>query len=247
MNFITKTVCLTLFLLAFSFAHASTSVNQWMMHYYQQPTPQQTPQMLQQLVQKKLLTQAKSKAPIIAFFTQVFRQNPTQIETWAKSTQHFAVKQKAVIWQAIWQSNTPQGKEYLRSIDLSANSAEKIQLHKIMAEKPVSLLSKSIGSTAQLDQLWASFFATGDPAYVQKVISVVAWDNPLESKKKTSSVAEVKKAIIYAAAKWSLRSNAKKHDSVYLICQASLKTLRPQDRKEMQEILAGAQLQHGAA
>ena len=117
MNFINKTLCLTLLLLPFSFAYATT-VDQWMMHYYQQPTPQQTPQMLQQLAAKKQLTQQKSVAPIVAFFAQVFRKNPSQITAWAKSTNQFSTKQKTVIWQAIWQSNTPQGKSYLQSLQV---------------------------------------------------------------------------------------------------------------------------------
>jgi hypothetical protein len=66
---------------------------------------------------------------------------------------------------------------------------------------------------SKLDIWWASFFATGDEAYLEKILVCAGTD---------SSKADPVLLLIYGSATWSFKANCKQHEAVRSFAQKQL-------------------------
>jgi len=223
----------------------------WTMNYYLHPTPDAVPDQINQWNQSQFLERFKgsAEAPMTMFLAQIFKQNSKKIPAWMKQVHPKSDEQKKFLFQVLWTANTPESISYLTSIANGANSKEAAMAKLIMATPPKDILSEQINPDV-LDELWASFFATGDKYYVERIISVLSWKNPFEGSSpkevkeeladKKITKEQVMQGLTVQAAQWSLTSNAILHATVFKICLDYAKKADPITQRRLAEVLKQA-------
>ena len=188
---------------------STTQLEQWMSYYYENPQPDLTPMAIMTLSEGGYLSDESAMEQIMFFFSFIFRAHPEQIEVWLSSFQDLPNQEKMVILHSIWYSNTRQAKDYLGALSKTVEGEMKELVTYFQGESPPGIEQIQITSPSSLDMLWAAFMATGDEKYVIHLMSVLPYENIKDDQTKQ---------LIGEAAKWSLISNAKKHEKVMSIC-----------------------------
>lgn len=184
---------------------------QWFTHYYRNPQPEQAPHAFRYYLTSPLSKKPQSVMMTSVFFAELFKNDPAVMQqVYDETIGAESSEARLVLFQTLWLTNTPQSKallEMARSHRLSQKMRDTIT--EMLSQRPDDILALPIREGGHLDQLWARFFATGDAAPVQKIISALAMT--ADSSKPDY--------VIGAAAQWSLSSNAAQHERVYAICQ----------------------------
>jgi hypothetical protein len=99
----------------------------------------------------------------VVFLGRVFAQNPARIAEWMKRWKDLSAAEKEVLRHAVWRSDIAQGRAWLEENGL-----------KELAAKPVPDLLKGprIITPEILDAYWEWFFATGERAPIENIVSV---------------------------------------------------------------------------
>lgn len=204
---------------------ALTAQGEWMAHFYQHPQPDQLPQWLREVAAAGGLDQKPSRFPVMIFTAEVAKRFPEKIADWCRALGNLSSSQRASIAWSFKQAGKldPRCSEGLTADDLS----------KLEAAKPYSPLSKQPTTPDDLDQLWAVFMATGNERAVDLVIEVLAVPVP-----DRSTPGSVSTLLLNAAAKWSLRANARQHQAVRNILERRLRSSQGKQQDELAAILA---------
>lgn len=101
--------------------------------------------------------------------------------------------------------------------------------------KGESKLAKYIADDSQvdprkLDIWWASYFATGDESYLEKILTYAGEEMPKN---------DINKMLIIGAATWSFKANCKQHDSVHSYALQSINEPRCFHKKQFLNECAG--------
>jgi hypothetical protein len=137
----------------------------------------------------------------------------------------------------LWQAGTEQAQAALASMsDLGSDRLARFVAELRADPHPPDYLHDAVDSPAVLDACWASFFATGEPAYDHRIIQVLPW---------AEVRGDVSKMLIGGAARWSLASNAVQHPRVLEICEARLAS--SPDAALQQIVAAAKETARGAA
>lgn len=205
-------------------------LQQWMTYYYMHPTPNLlVPALL--FADKEGLVQ-KGEAPLTAFVSRVFAQNPKQIENWvAQLAPAMSSKSLPMLYSSLWWSNTLEGKEVLGKLVQSLPQKTQEYLLAQMAKPAEPIEQMEIKSPEVLDELWGAFSATGDDKYVLRLMSALPWSYDPSG--------DFTKLSIGGAARWSLSSNAIQHPKVRALCIKARET-HPEWRKALDQVLAEA-------
>jgi hypothetical protein len=203
---------------------------QWMTYYYMHPQPDL-------LVPALLYADAnglvqKGEAPLTAFVSRVFAQNPKRIGPWVDQLNTaLSPKSKPMLWSALWWSNTPEGKEQLNKLAQALPEKSQGLVLAQMVKPAVPIESMEMKSPEVLDELWGAFSATGDEKYVSRLMTALPWIYDPSG--------DFNKLSIGGAARWSLTSNAQQHPKVMKMCLKARET-RPELRKALDQVLADA-------
>lgn len=210
------------------------AMSRWMTYYYKKPSPDLlVPALL--LADKQGLLQGDSVAPLQAFSSRVFAQNPEKIKEWFKLLLPISDSGKTVVLTAVWWSNTKEGKELLDNIAAGLSDKSKRSFREQIDSAPPVIETMEISSPDVLDMLWASFSATGDTRYVKRLMSTLPWAK--------TDTKDLPKMLIASAARWSLISNINQHERVRECCELTAKTdaaLKPYLEKILLEAAAAA-------
>jgi hypothetical protein len=205
-------------------------LGRWFTYYYLHPKPDLTPKAILFAEHAGLLDKPSSKAPFVAFFTQLFAHNPDKLHSWIVALAPLSQAHKEFIWTVLWYADTPEAKKQAALL-LPQLSAEDRDRNQKYTGKPVAIENWPISSPAVLDMLWSSFSATGDDRYVERIMTVLPWSSPTEH--------DVSKILIGGAAKWSLTANAVQHKRVLDLCMKDRDT-QPQLKTILTEVIEKA-------
>jgi hypothetical protein len=174
----------------------------------------------------------KGEAPLTAFVSRVFAQNPKQISNWvAQLAPALSSKSLPMLYSSLWWSNTIEGKEVLNKLLLALPPKSQEYLLGQMGKPAVAIEAMEIKSPEVLDELWGAFSATGDDKYITRLMSVLPWNYDPSG--------DFNKLSIGGAARWSLSSNAVQHPKVRALCMKARET-HPEWRKALDQVLADA-------
>lgn len=208
------------------------SLAKWMTYYYLHPQPELlVPALL--FADKQGLLKGDSAAPLQAFTSRVFAQNPDKIKEWFTQLGPLSENGKTLILTAIWWSGTKQGKDLLDAISSQLAEKPKAEFKKQIDKEAPEIDKMEIESPDVLDMLWGCFSATGDEKYVKRLLSTLTWGKA-DSK-------DLPKMLIASAARWSLISNIDQHPRVKEICESIQNQdtqLKPYLEKVLQEATA---------
>src|SRR5438874_9909990 len=143
---------------------------------------------------------------------------------------HETRKSRFFVALAIWYADMARKADLLRTLSHGLDSLAQFS-KELQGDRPPDLLTVEITEPVQLDILWAQFFATGDPRYVERIISVLPYAAPGEHSGRL---------VIGLAARWSLTSNATQQARVMEICSKAARSANPQLQPLLQEVLNAA-------
>jgi hypothetical protein len=212
-----KRSLLLLLAIASSALSAKTNWDKWAMEYYKHPEPTKINDYLSYCQKENLLSNQNTQAITIGFMSQVMRDNPAMVTDWLKMSEKFSKADRQVLLTAAWYSRVPQATDYFAKSNVNA----------FAGQTPPDLDNLPIRTGADLDFLWARYFARGNPMPIRRIISALelekysgAMEKYKKSQKKTK---EEEQAAIYesvfGAAMWSLESNCKQDEDIYTICK----------------------------
>ena len=207
-------------------------LSRWFTYYYKDPQPETVEDNIEAMVVAGFFGKQSAVGPLIMFLSEVFRQNEKLLPAWEQSFAKLPFNSRGYIAQALWESNTTNGKKIIEKWK-KEGIVEKID--RIISNVPIDLKNINITSPAMLDMLWASFMASGDKQYIERIIGVLAY--PDDSPKQEERLNNI---MLIGAAKWSLSSNAFQHDLVYEICEKYAKSEDPNTHEAIVKILAKA-------
>src|ERR1700682_2008236 len=150
--------------------------------YYLQPQPEAIAYAIRALSPSGVLQIPQAVGPIAAFFSEVLAANPARLGEW----QAIVDKQPPVTTLALG-----------RALSWS---------------KAGGVLGLDERSPEMNDLYWGAFFASGNPAYVTKVLEMV----PFAEERNDFNLWKTG-----ASAKWSLASNARQHNLVRMILEGA--------------------------
>lgn len=184
-------------------------LSRWLTYYYLHPTPELTVQAIK-VADKENLFQGSTQPVIVAFLSLVFRQNPSLVPQWMEQLNGIHADSRNAILNVLWWANTSETKLALENQIKTLSPEAQKSLAEQIRKTPEEIDSMPIGSADVLDMLWACFSESGDPKYVKRILSTLAWAD--EEKR------DFNRLSIAAAARWSLSSNADQHEKVLQIC-----------------------------
>lgn len=145
----------------------------------------------------------------VAFFAQVFKENPDKVEKWIVEDlcklDGVGVKSWDIVITALWLADNKETMNVINILKENDNIEKDYvkYIDEYLVREPGDLKTMQITTALDLDMLWASFFATGDEVFIKQIIST------LDYNKERDEVDLVSEAAI-----WSLKSNAEQHEKV---------------------------------
>lgn len=206
-------------------------LERWMDFYYLHPQPELLTQAMHFADSSGMVKQGE--APLMAFTSRVFAQNPKKIPQWVSELGDLSPAARTTFWSALWWSNTIEGKESLNRLATSLPSErDKDAVLGQMAKPAQPIEQMELNRPEVIDELWGAFTATGDEKYVNRLISTIPW--------LTDNGGDYIRLTIAGAAKWSLISNAQIHPKV-MACLMKARQDQPNVRKTIDQMIAEAQ------
>jgi hypothetical protein len=93
-----------------------------------------------------------------------------------------------------------------------------------------------VDTMAAVDDLWASYSATGDAAYVERVIAALP---------ESPDAADAPSAVVAGAALWSLVSSAARDPDVLAVCVSASRQADAGRRAVLEDVVRRARLARG--
>jgi hypothetical protein len=216
---------------------AGTSANDaewitWNTFYYANPHPERTLSGIRFFSHKGALR--KAQQPLAVFFGRVFAQNPNSLGKWIEELRRGPEDQQFFAGLALWFSDVTDRDHLLEILAKDGSTSLRTYVNALRGDRPPDLTSIEMRQPVELDMLWASFFATGDARYVVRVSEALA-----------SSPGQRSDAIVAAAARWSLTSNALAHSLVLEVCRKQA-SQHPQTAGILSEVIAKAESERAA-
>jgi len=195
----------------------------WMTFYYENPQPEKTFDAIRAIHDDGLLLLPNAQRPLIAFFSTIFRDNPSVTTQFLARCNFLSEKEIGVLAYAFWFAGTDESKAQLKALsDKDKNYAP------FLKSTSPSILESEITMPNSLDMCWGHFFASGNTQYVGKVIQA------LENKNNKTDPAKI---LVYGSARWSLASNCRQHKKVLAYCRTVVSDLPETTKAEVQAIL----------
>lgn len=191
---------------------------QWMNYYYFTKEDAKVPDFLK-FLQRTAASHNSVIKPSEAFLGVLFASNKEKVEEWLKATT-FTDKAAQVLVSALW---------------LSGNS-DKIKLvtknvPKWAGKSPTPLPDLEVKTIADLDMMWAAFFASGNDVYIKKVIGALDDKKPLTADKAADQSTR-------EAAERSLGNNILQHELVSRAILAEAKARKGAVKEKLDKIVA---------
>jgi hypothetical protein len=209
-------------------------VGEWMSRYYLSPEPDQ---IVARGIQGYIVAskQRRSPRPVTAFVSEVFCVNPHRLKEWADQAR-IAPQFRDGFAEALWLCGSPAALDALRLMANSVRPEERRWIDSLLMADPLSLRAMQIrattldDSTANLDAIWAAFFATGQEWPVLRVLRVA-------SENSDASTPALDKQL-QGVARRSLREHARQHSKVKTILDSALSSLPHSEAKRVESLLA---------
>ncbi|MEM9352647.1 MAG: hypothetical protein AAGA92_06520 [Planctomycetota bacterium] len=190
----------------------SYDLNQTMSYYYLDPQPDKVEGAITASSRLGLFDSVGRAPVVVSFLSQVFRRNPSRLAAWLEGVQGLPLTTRQRVYEAVWKSDTPESKIVLVEFQFR-DEDDREEVEEMLSQVPSDVLVEEISEPRDLDELWSAFSATGDKRYVERIISVLSWDD------RQASGVENGKGLLVGAAKWSLSSQARQHPIVQQVCR----------------------------
>ncbi len=134
----------------------------WLEHYYENPDPERFVEQMKDWAGDGTLDNDHAKPALIAFASQVIRQNRERLKEWYEALSGLDPKQMQVLHTAMLFSRTEEADTILRDAFGSAYDEQKRETRKIL-EMPLD-------KQGTMDMLWGFYYATGSETAIRRIV-----------------------------------------------------------------------------
>jgi len=213
------------FVTASSALASSSSAEQWLNNYYQQPAPERFTSAILELSKSGYFEEAGHVPLAIGFVATVFAQNPDKVQSWLGVSRVLPVAHQRILVSALWYSGNPKGAEYLRAYSRDCEPGLRASINELLNSAP-SIPNAQVQSVASMNLQWGAFLATGDTAPVRTILAALGSSN------------------LDQDVKWSLAQNAAQHERVLSICRDELSRQPNAVQETLRAVINDAELKH---
>lgn len=203
-------------------------VNELSLNYHKRPRPDVLPTYIAMVHNLGLLNGRASGTPgVIGFLAGAASQDPVAARTWL-ATSHDPADGCALA-QAVKLGGGPAAAGLLAVIEPAPSGC---------VDRPDLTLGAAAPATAAaLDFIWGHWGATGDPADVRRIVSVLHQaDGPVSKVDMEATM----RTLVGRAAAWALSSNARRDPQLLALCRTLIAQAGP-DAPKLQEAVAAAE------
>lgn len=183
----------------------------WFAYYYKNPVPDRVAQAVRYMHKNEYLKDYPDIASI--FIGRVLAKHPDRAEAWLASWQDLTPGSWDVLLVALWLS---ESSEHLKLMEANmtrgtADQRERVAVLKTRPPREADLLLVDVQDPRHINLLWSAFSATGEEAYVRRIIAYVK----LYGSEETQLAGAIGEAALM-----TLASNVTQHEVVERICMA---------------------------
>lgn len=210
------------------------SEKDWLEYYYESPTPENFVKNMKDWAEDGTLDNEHAKPALIAFGSQLIRQNRDSLVGWYDQLAGMSPEHKQVLHTQMLFSRTGEADKIMRDMFGKQYDEQKKETPKIL-ELPLDKRST-------LDMLWGFFYATGSENAIRRVVTCFRFqdapDNPDGVDVPEGYVPLYKELPFFASN--TLIANGERHPKVVEILEALLKddTLLPMEKNGVYEVLS---------
>jgi hypothetical protein len=135
----------------------------WLEFYYENPAPDRLVSQMKEWAEDGTLDSDHAKPALIAFLSQLIRQNKEQLQDWYSALAGLEPAQMQVFRTAMLYSRTEEADEILVERYGKAFEEQKRETAKIL-EMPLD-------ERATMDMLWGFFYATGSETAIRRIVT----------------------------------------------------------------------------
>lgn len=181
----------------------------WMMTYYRDPKPELLKESLSYFCSTSLYSNPHSQMPFIAFLAEASRHDDSLPKAiFAAADEHNTECMRLMALHVFWRMDDKARKQMLKQAGREWMSFEEWSMIRHMKKNdPPDYRNEPPKSPTDLDMLWGTFAASGDPDAVHSIIDSVY----------LAEETEMPAPLIEGAAQWSLGSMMRQNDDVRAI------------------------------
>jgi len=185
----------------------------WLEYYYQEPTPGRFVDQMKSWAEDGTLDNEYAVPALIAFISQVIRQNKAELAGWYDSLAGLDPKHRQILHTGMLFSRTEEADELLRE-----RYGERYDEQK---EETPRILELPLDKRSTLDMLWGFFYATGSEGAIRRIVLCMRFaeaPDELEGIDIPEGYRPLYTELPYAAVNM-LIANGIRHPRVFEICK----------------------------
>lgn len=208
---------------------------EWLEYYYENPTPERFVAQMKDWAEDGTLANEHARPALIAFISQLIRQNEEKLEGWFHDLAGLAPEEKQVFYTGMLFSRTKEADKLLREMYGETYDEQKTETPKI--------LDLPLDKPQTLDMLWGFYYATGSEHAIRRIVLCFRFKeapNQPEGVDVPKGFNPLYKELPYVAAN-SLIANAERHPKVRKLVELFYKeddTLVPAERKGLYDVMS---------
>lgn len=144
-------------------AAAEEAEKEWLEFYYENPSPDRFVPQMKDWAKDGTLDNDLAKPALVAFLSQVIRQNHERLEGWYADLAGLDPGQLQTLHTAMLYSRTKEADAILRERYGKTYDEQKLETEKIL-EMPLDRIDT-------IDMLWGFFYATGSEGAVRRIVT----------------------------------------------------------------------------
>jgi hypothetical protein len=204
------------------------NLGEWIQSYYQHPEPARAVAALSYYSDSDLYRSGSSRMSMAQFFATLLQRDPGLAEELFRTFDESG--SEAGRWMALhvfWLARLPATDSLLERCEKSWSDPDLRQAAAKMRALPADApLDSAVDHPADIDRIWAIFFATGSDAPVEKIASLLPMID-----------GHGQEILLGGAARWSLTSNCRQHPRVREIVERLAGTAPAESAARLREVL----------
>lgn len=207
-------------------------VLRWISGYKAHPEPKRLPEAVQAMSRLGVFRDLEQAGIYIGFMAGVLGNNSAMAEKLVAAMFPIPPEDQVAVIRAIAYSGIPEWKGLLGKFVERMPARKVLIQHHLFGAAPTLETLPLKDSPAALDTLWGFYFATGSPAPLRRILTVLPWARDGN---------DVEKLTLGSMAKWTLATNAQKDKELLDILKFELNRQPKDILRELREVIAAAE------
>ena len=195
-------------------AAALGTAQRWITYQYLSNDPERAPEMIESFIAAGGHTvdpNANALGVIGVFLGRLGAAHPGVLDAWTDEATGLSTESRLVFGYAVWDADPANAGPRLERIASAMDEADAPALLELIGQQSPDLATLAPDSPGVLDFWWAAFMATGDTAWVDRVLAIIP---PPGMSFEESGLSDPARMEVAKQATWSLTSNAAQHPRV---------------------------------